>query len=75
MMTPKTQFFMQETIRIVRQMNLPDARRYLGGLLELLGDCDEAHTLRTVLMHLDESDRQLDLIAGPQPRLPLENGH
>ena len=48
--------------RFVRTMNLPDARLYLQGLLETLGDCEEAHAIRSVYIHLDESDRLLELL-------------
>lgn len=58
-----TQYFVSESIKLARQMNLPDARHYLRGMLNLIGDVEEAHDIRDAAILLDQSDRQLELIS------------
>ena len=55
-------FFLAESLKLARQMTIPDARRYLAGLLEAIEDHDMADAVRRAVVHLDESDRQLQLL-------------
>lgn len=55
-------FFVSESVKLAREMNLPDARRYLRGLLEIAGDSPEVEDVRHAAVLLDQSDRQLELI-------------
>ena len=63
-------FFVQESLKLAHSLPLPDCRNYLRGMLEMIGQCDEAHDIRSAAIHLDESSRQLELIISkPQPKL------
>lgn len=72
-----SEFFITESLRLARQMNLPDARLYLRGLLELAGNHDQAAPIRKATILLDESDRQLELLTQPaaQPKPHDGDGH
>lgn len=71
--TPQ-QLCVSEVIRRARELSYRDSLTMLRGLLLLAGDADEVHALRAVVMQLDAADDQLELIAGPQMRLPLNGG-
>lgn len=63
------QYFIHRSIEFARTMGVPDARRYLAGLLDVLGDRNEADDLRQALIHLDESDKRLEAMQTNQPNL------
>ena len=57
------EFFIRESLALARSLDIPSARLYLQGLLAMIGECDEAHAIRNAVVLLDESDRQLELLA------------
>lgn len=61
----RSEYFISESLKLARQLNLPDARSYLAGMLEMIGECAAAQEIRRAFVLLDESDRQLELLAGP----------
>ena len=65
-------FFIQESVRLARGMNIADARSYLRGLLEITGEDEATQPVRAAVIHLDESDRQLELIASAQRKLAMD---
>jgi hypothetical protein len=57
------QFCIAEAIKAAREMSYHDCLRFLSGLVLLSGDSDETQPLREVMVSLNQSDRQLELIA------------
>lgn len=71
-MNEAEEFFVCESIGRARELPLPDAIKFLRGLLSVCGDENEAvSVIRSNFTHLSESDRQLHLIQTRQMRLPL----
>ena len=64
-------FAVQESVRHARTLPLPEASRYLRGFLALVEDDKIITQVRSVYARLSQCDEQLELIAGPQPKLPL----
>jgi hypothetical protein len=73
--TPLTdeQFCVAEIAQCARRMSYPDSFRLLRGFLKLAGDAPEVHDLRDAVLALDAADAQLELLASPQIKLPLED--
>ena len=74
-MTPEQsviKFFVGEFARHVRELPFADAVQFLRGGLILIGDHVEAQKLREICIALTNVDAQLELIAGPQLRLPFD---
>jgi HD-like signal output (HDOD) protein len=65
-MTP-LQFFIAESIKLARSMPISEARVYLAGLLDALGETPESHDVRHAFTLLDASDRQLELLTTVPP--------
>lgn len=67
------EFTLSESVRLGRaELSYCDYLRYLRGLLLLAGDIEEAAALRQIVLSLDASDRQLELIASGQLKLHLD---
>lgn len=62
--------FIADVAAIVRRMPVSEARPFLRGLLALVVE-HELPELRTAYQALCASDAQLELLAGPQSRLPF----
>jgi hypothetical protein len=68
----RSEYFISESLKLARQLNLPDARAYLGGMLDLIGECEAANEIRRAFVLLDESDRQLELLATGKAASPVK---
>ena len=64
-------FAVQESVRHARTLPLSEASRFLRGFLALVEDDAHVTAVRSVYARLSQCDEQLELIAGPQPKLPL----
>lgn len=71
-MNEAQQFFISQTIALVRGMKIHDAVIYLRGLLQTCADEASLPELRKVYINLSESDKQLELIQNGQLKLSLE---
>src|SRR4051812_19692930 len=69
-MTPE-RFCISEAITFARSLSYCDCLRFLQGFVLLAGESQETQPLREVIAELQQSDRQLELIAEGQLKLQL----
>ena len=72
-MTDSERYFISESLRHARTLSLSDSTTYLRGMMMLI-DEDVMPELRETIRTLVQCDAQLELIANPQLKLPLD-GH
>lgn len=73
-MSNAQEYFIAESIAHARTLPLPDAVRFLRGLLESCGDENALAPIRNVYIALSQSDNQLELIQNGQLKFKLGNG-
>lgn len=66
------EFFQARAARDVRAMPLAEAKEYLRGLL-IVANPEELGDLRKIYCALRDCDAQLELLTGPQVKLPLDS--
>jgi hypothetical protein len=68
-MTENQEFFLAECCVHARRLSVPDAVKFLRGLAATCGEDPAVDSVRTILIALSESDRQLELIQTRQMKL------
>lgn len=71
-MSSHREYFFQEAIAHARTLPVPDAVKFLGGLLQSCTDNDGVAPVRNAFIALSQSDRQLELIQSGQLKLNLQ---
>lgn len=66
------EYFLTEAVTHARTLPLKDAVEFLRGLLQCCNETPATEQVRTVFLHLSESDRQLELIQSGQMKMEFQ---
>jgi hypothetical protein len=66
------EFFLTEAVAHARTLPLKDSIEFLRGLLQWANESPATESVRSVFIHLSESDRQLELIQTGQLKLDFK---